>query len=643
MSWAHAVPAILVALAVLYWAAPALLLGLRLAPLASVALAPALGVLVLTSSAVMADLTNTPWGWHWVAGVAALLVAGLLTGRLVVRRRRGALTQARGVVSPRIALTYAAGIAVAGLALAPGILDALVGPRAFAQRFDNVFHLNAIHLAASGQASPFNLEPLTHGSFYPAAWHEWAGVVVQLTGVDVRIASQACILVVIFAVWPLGIAWLVEVLVEPGLAGRLAVGPLAFSSVAFPLTLAWWGPLMANLLGIGLTPVLLAAGWDLLGRRATPALGLPGAVTLAGLAGGAVAVSHPNAALSAGLLLLPVTLAALWPLVRHRDLRAVRGSRLLTVAVLAFVVVLPVVWYLLGRVIAAATIRDPFATPTQALNDVLLGTSLLKPAVPSLTIGLVVGLGIAATVRRWRPLVVSFVLVSVIYFAASALETEPVMLLLTAPYYTDPYRIAAAAALLVVPLAVLGWDRVAALIGDHLPQRANGVLAAVLAATLLAVTLLAPGLRLLRDEVRVDYLTSTDSRVLTPDELTIIERLPTTTPPGSVLVVNSFQGASLAFALADRAVTDYYMYAVPTPAARYLASNLRHAANDPAVCAALSETRAEYALVLEPFEIPAPPGTASAHEGLRGLDNAPGFQRVDAEGATALYRITACG
>lgn len=640
MPWSEVVPSVVVAAAVLFWPAPFLLASLRLPPLASVALSPAVAVLVLTASAVVADAVGAAWGWPWVLGVAVLLVAALAAGRWWVRR--GKREPAPGRPSPAIALTYLAGIVVAGAAATPALLHALVGPLAFSQRFDNVLHLNAIRLAAEGQASPLDLEPLTYSSFYPAAWHEWAGLVVHFTGADVRTATQACILVVVLLLWPITLGLLVETVVEPGVAGRLALGPLALSSVAFPLTLAAWGPLYANFLGVALTPALIAVGWDALGRRATPLLGRGSAITLTAIAGLAVAVAHPNAALSAGLILFPVALAALWSLVRRGDLRAVRDSRAWTLVVVGAVVLLPAVWWYLGRAIAAATIREPFTTPKEALVEAVVGTSLGRPPVPALTIGLILGLLVAAFVPRLRPLLASFALTGLTYFAAAGLETGPAMLVLTAPYYTDPYRIAAAGALVVVPLAVLGWDHLASLLGEGRGAPTRLVLAGVLAVALLVGTLGAEGPRLLREQVRKDFSTPPDARVLTPDELALIERLPRTTEAGAMLVVNPFQGGPLAYAFAGRPVTDPYMYTEPSPAARYLAEHLREAADDPQVCAAVRETGARYALVLEPYEIPAPPGTASNHDGLRGLDTTPGFEVVDREGAAALYRISAC-
>lgn len=642
MPWVDALPAVLVALAVLYWPTPVLLTALRFPPLAAVAVAPAFGVLVLVASAVVADVAGALWGWPWVLAVAAVLTAGLTSARLLLRRRRNAPPTPRGLPSARVLGTYLVGIVLAGLVLGPTFLDALVAPDAFSQLYDNVFHLNAAHLAAAGHASPFALEPVTANSFYPTGWHDWVGFVVQLSGAHVLVAAQACTLAIVFVVWPVTLAWLVETACRPGVAGRLVLGPMALSSVSFPLMLAAWGTLYPNLLGIALAPAALAAGWDALEKRDSPALGLGGALTVTVLAGAAVALAHPNATLSIGLLLLPIAAVALWPVVRHRDLRAIRGSRLATLAVCAFVLLFPVLWYVMGASIAESSSREPFTTPRLALVEVVTGTSLGRPVVPSLTIGLVLGLLAAAFRPRLRPLLVAFALASAAYVAAAALRTSPGVLLLTAPYYTDPYRIAAIGALVVVPLAVLGWDTLADVVCEHLSPRGRAVLAAALAAVLVAVTVSSQGIAVLHHEVRKRFFADAESLVLTPDERAIIERLPQTTGPDAVLVVNPYQGGSLAYALVDRRVTHYYMNTQPSEAGRYLAEHLRDAATDPAVCAAVRETGAHYALVLEPFELAGTAEREPTHPGMVGLATASGFERIDAQGVTALYRITAC-
>lgn len=647
MPWVDAVPAVVVALTVLYWPIPVVLWAFRLPPLAATAIAPAIGVLVLVTSAVVADVVGAPWGWPWVLGVAAVLTGASTTARLLLGRRPDASPVPHGLWSVRVLGTYLAGIALAGVVLIPTILDALVGPDAFSQRYDNVFHLNATHLAAKGHASTFDFSPLTAPGFYPAAWHDWAAFVVQLSGASVLVAAQACTLVVVLVVWPLTVAWFVEVVCRPGVTGRLALGPLALSSVSFPLMLAAWGTIYPNLLGLALAPAAFAAGWDAIERRESPALGLRSALTVAVLTGAAVTLAHPNAVLSVGLLLLPVAAVALWPLVRHGDLGTIRGSRLATLAVGAFVVGFPIVWWLSGRSIAEGSTRVPFTTVELALAEAVTGTSLGRPVVAPLTIGLVLGLLAAAILPRLRPLIACFLLALAAYVAAAALQTSPGVLLLTAPYYTDPYRIAAMGTLVAVPLAVLGWDTLARVVGEHTPLRPHAIaavgLAAGLAAALVTATAVSPGFSALHDEVRKSFVADAEALVLTPDERAIIERLPLTTEPDAILVVNPYQGGSLAFALADRRVTDYYMNTKPSPAGAYLAAHLREAASDPEVCAAVHETGARYALVLEPSEIPGPLGREFAHAGLTGLDLAPGFEVVDTQGATALYRITACG
>ena len=197
-------------------------------------------------------------------------------------------------------------------------------------------------------------------------------------------------------------------------------------------------------------------------------------------------------------------------------------------------------------------------------------------------------------------------------------------------------------ALVVVPLAVLGWDTVADIVGERLPARVHTLVGVALAVVLVSVTASSQGLAVLHHEVRKRFFADADSLVLTPDERAIIERLPVTTEPDAVLVVNPYQGGSLAYALADRRVTHYYMNTTPSDAGRYLAEHLRDAATDPAVCAAVQQTGAHHALVLEPFELAGTSEREPTYPGMVGLATAPGFERIDAQGVTALYRITAC-
>lgn len=642
MPWVDIIPSVLVALAVLLWPTPLLVGILRLPPLASVAVGPPIAILVLVASAIVADALGATWGWPWVLAIATVLMVGLAAARWWVRRGRAPVPR-RGPGSPRVLGTYLLGMVLGGAALGPTILDALVGPDALSQRYDNVFHLNAIRLAASGHGSPFSLAPVSDDGFYPTAWHDWVAFVIQVSGTDVLVATQAATLAIVLVVWPLSLAWFTETVLQPGVAGRLALGPLALSSVSFPLMLTAWGTLYPNLLGIAITPVFLAAAWDAFGRREQPALGLGSVAAITVLTGSAMALAHPNAALSGGLLLLPVALVALWPALRRADLRAVRGSAWWTASVAAFAVGFPVAWVVLGRVIADWSVREPFTTGRHAFAEVLTGTALGRPAIASLTIGLVLGLLVAAFTPRLRVLLVSFLLASTAYFAAAALQTSPAVLLFTAPYSSDPYRIAAMGTLVVIPLAVLGWDTLADILGHKLPPGARVALALALAAALATVSANSEGMRHLHAAVRAGFVADADALILTPDERSLIERLPQTTEPDAVLVVNPFQGGSLAYALADRRVTHYYMNTVPSAAEQYLERNLRHASTDPAVCDAVASTGSRYALVLEPYEMSGPTRRTPSHAGLVGLDHAAGFERVDAEGQAALYRITACG
>lgn len=655
MTWASELPQLLVAAAVVYLPGLLALAPARLAPLARLALASLVGVGVLAGSALAAAVVGGSWSWPWVLG-GALLAAGALA---VVRwRRPTARPPVTGAGLP-VLLHYLAGMVLAALMLGPSVIRALGSPDFFAQRHDNVFHLNAIRFVAeTGQGSPFGFASIGSVGFYPPAWYDWGGLTLQLTQAPIRTVLQAITVVTIFVIWPLSLAWLAESSLPISNWGRLLLGPLALSSVSFPLSFLDWGPLFPNLLGLALAPVLIAAGWHGLGLARAPRLGLAAAVTLLIIGIATTMLAHPNATLTAGLLLVPVAVRALWR-ARRQDgsgRRWIRGSRSWTALVALAIVAFPVAWVVAAGRLADIE-REGFMQVGQALGDVALGSSLGKPVVWPITIGLLIGVIVAARMRRAQSLLVGFIVLGLGYIATTTLGDQPIAALFAAPFYNDPYRVGAVLALPTLLLVVLGWDVSARWVGLQL-RRGSGrgplfagsrstrslmqtLLALALASGLAVGTLLSPGWTDSTVRVQQNYRLDQNSDILTPDELTLIERLPQHVPPDAVVATNPWHGGALVYAFADRQVTQFYMTRVPNADVQLINDRLNLAATDANVCAALQRTGTSYALVLEPHVLwsvrQEPPNL-----GLTGLDRAAGFELVDSQGGAALYRITAC-
>lgn len=113
-------------------------------------------------------------------------------------------------------------------------------------------------------------------------------------------------------------------------------------------------------------------------------------------------------------------------------------------------------------------------------------------------------------------------------------------------------------------------------------------------------------------------------------------------PPDAVVAQNPFSGNALLYALTDRQVLFPHLQGVWTPDQRLIAERLRHAATDPAVCAALSATGVDYVLTA-PAPFWAWNVLAPTFAGLDDLTGAVGFDLLAEDGQNRLYQVTACG
>lgn len=655
MTWLEFLPHLLGAAALLYLPGLAAVLPTRMPGLATLAVAPAVGIVAIAGSAVAAWLVGARWGIWWWLGATVVLAAPAL----LVRLWRGP--------TPRLpnrwrrAVPELIGIALALVILAPSLIGAMQGPDAFSQRYDNVFHLNAIRsVVETGAGSPVSFGLVGTTSFYPAAWYDWAALLTGLGGGHLTAAVQACTLVTVLAVWPIGMAWLAGSVLPPSTAGRLAAGPLALASVSVPVAFLEWGPLFPNLLGLAVAPGLIAAGWHALGRGTGHSLGLPGSLAALAAGGAATLLAHPNALIAAALFLLPAAASGVVRALIARRRGAgrssaspwIRGSRAWTAAVALALVAFPGLWWVAATRFGD-TVRDPFTTVPNVLVELAIGSSLGKPLSLALAIGVPLGLAVVAVTRRHVHLLAAFLVLALPYLAAATFSNHTLASLFAAPFYNDPYRTAAIVAIPSILLAVLGWDAVFRWAlprpGDVdtgtsgrvlLDVRVGGSVA--LAFALGIMVLYSPGWRDSLERVEGNYRLDDRSDMLTSSERALIERIGEHVPDGGTVAVNPWHGGGLVYALGERHVTQYFMPTIPNEDVALLNERLRDAASDPEVCAALDRLGVGYALELEDHVLWSV-RTVPDNAGLEGLDSAPGFELIDSEGDSALYRITACG
>ncbi|MBN9792090.1 hypothetical protein DMP17_26340 [Pseudonocardia sp. TMWB2A] len=670
MTWAQAVPVALVTAAwcVLPGALVARAAGLRGAvcwgagPLVSVAL--------IATTAVLAGRAGVPWGPWPVLGataVLALLCAAVSAAVRWVRRDRAEpggdpgdrppfLLRA-GPDGPLGGIALAIGTAVT---VAIGWLTVMLafGPvDAISPTYDAIYHYSAVaRILQTGDASSLTLGELNspgRPSAYPAAWHDVVSLVVASTGTSIPAASNLAAFAAAAVVWPLSCTLLVRQVVGRR-AGALLVTPvLATAFTAMPWLLLNWGVLWPNLLGLALVPAGLAAVVTVLGLTRDSVVGRFRALLLGAAAVPALALAHPNAAVSLLVLgLSPVVVAAATTTVRH-----VRERRFATAALApagALAAVAAVVWLLAwSPYLDGVRAFDWQASmgAREALTGVLWNGMNKRPELVVVSVLVVVGAVLALRHARTAWLVPAHLTSALLYTLAVAREGDLVTAL-TGAWYNDSHRLAAMVPITGVPLATLGVLGAAGLAvravtalrrTETTPERRRLLAVPAVAVLAAALVLLTDGLRIgVHAAVIADAYRYETGRVLQPGQREFLEAAGRATAPGAVVAANPWTGNGLLYPLTGRQVLFPHLSGTWTPDQELVRMRLHDVARDPVVCPALRATGVGYVIDGPVTWWPWDP-RADTYPGLSEIDRAPGFEPVLSGGGSTLYRITACG
>ncbi|MEX5294266.1 hypothetical protein QYM41_03150 [Kocuria sp. CPCC 205268] len=680
--WWPYLPAFLVLLAFLWLPGLALLWAFGQRGGRILLTAPAFSVAVVGLTGVVLDLAGLPYGVLSQV-LSALVLAGLawLVGRLLPRggHRPGPHPGERDPAAPDGAprrwwfpAGAAAGLAVGSVLLLRRLTSVIGVPEAMAQRWDNIFHLNAIrYVVDTGNGSTLTLNRLVSPdsaiALYPAAWHQLASLVVPLTGDSVLVAHNLTLLAVAGLVWPASCIFLTRCLVGPSPVAAVLAGTASAGFGIFPLGLMAWGPLFPNILALALAPVALGLLVRLLGPGVTAdrtertpdaagrvRLGASLVVTL-----GALFVSQPNAFLALLVVAVPVAATAWWLGLRAAAGARRRGAALGLVAVAAVAVA---VWLLLWNVLTTSFVWEPSTTLARAAGEALLYGANGREDVPWVLV-LLTGAGIYAAVtrRRLRWLVLAHLVLAYLYAVAAAGEEGPARQWLVGGWYTDSYRLAATLPLTAVPLVALGAAHVAGALAAGLGAlaalvgRPRAGRAALPGAAVVVLALAVP-------YSQVDSLTQATrwgkqyyawegpESIVNRDEYELLQELDELTEPGDVIAVNPWNGGSLAYAVAGTPVTQYHVESPATeletldPELSAIATGIDDAVPGSPACAAAEELDVQWVLDFgTQFIIP---GAQQARDyaGINAVDPqlAPGLELVEREGGAALYEVVGC-
>lgn len=653
-----------------------------------IGLAPAISIAIISGTGVAAPILALPWGLTAVAAATAILcLAALATRRLMAGRYPQDADSGATGLRPglRSIAVWCAAWPLSAAATGITIGRILNTPDAISQTFDAVFHLNAVEwILQTNNASSLRLFlEAPQGSVYPLGWHTLVALAMKLCGAtSIPMATNATVLAVAGLVWTSGCLTLTHVLFHGRPAALLTAAVMAGSFTVFPFVLLNWGVLYPNFLSIALLPSLLAAIRALVpidgaGPAARPT-GLLLPATALGAAG--LGLTQPNTIATLLLASVILTTARLITSLRapldERPANALRRQSLITGAL---AVGLVIVW-LYMRPPRESAIWGPSYATSGSVGEAVTSMPVQLPVIWVPAVLTLLGFIAALRTNGYRWLAALHATTGALYVVARSAQDGDLRFFMVGIWYNDASRLGGLIPVTAVPLAALGmlaaarWGREACGACGRIIQgitasraretrglpglrrvreacerliasgRARPLVWRSSACCVIVLLLVATGplSGAMSDSVKIleqSYMLAPDSSSLTTDEYALINELPSLIEPDAVIAVDPKSGAALAYALSGADTTVKHLFHRHDADLDIIEKKLNRASADPAVCTALKDVGATYALYFPGKTI----SNQKAFVGFAHLDTAPGFELVAERGQASLYRITACG
>lgn len=657
MSWWNALPAFAVALLITFGPGGVLayFMGARRLPL--LCLAPLLTVGIIGVAGITAGAVDLRWNLLPLLLTTAGASAAAWSLRRFVLKAKVA---AQEPTPFRAWAGAATGMALGAFLTARRLAEVIGSPENFAQRFDNVFHLNAIrYILETGNASSLTLGGMSGGegggAIYPSAWHSTAALIAQLSASDVVVAENVFNIIIGAVVWPAALIFLVHQIVGQRPVALALTGVFAAGFTAFPISIMDFGPLYPNILSYALLPAALAlviglcrVGFDKREDRNMLWMALAVAVP-------ALALSQTNGLLSLVAFSLPL---GLW--VAGRELLGLRGRKLRPMqpliiigATVAGLLVFALVWRVL-RPLVEYDGWAPFTSQTGAVGEVILNAPIGRPVAWAVSILALIGLQRLLRNSRDLWIVLCWLVPVILYITTASAPKGFWRMLLTGGWYQDSYRLAALLPIFTVVLASIGslflWDafkvpvvhmlgRVARSVKIH-PRVAAQATAAFVFIMAVVLSTQWGTMGGITQEAKKAYVMDAQAPIVDSEELALIQRLPSNVPEDAVIAVNPWNGGSLAYALSGRKVTAYHMFSSDDDGLLLIDQEIGSASAGSDACRIASERKIEYILDFGSNYL-ANSAAAARFPGVVDVTS-PTAKVVDSEGHARLLKVTSC-
>lgn len=660
MSWTAAVLPILVAVGLLTLPGMAISWCFRLRNFSGVALAPVFSTAVVGVAGVLGGWTGIPWGLGlYLAGAIATCLAAFA---IVRTAGQSETPPSARMVCNSLWLPTTIALTAGAILITWRLMQLFQEPENIAQRFDNVFHLNAVRfILDTGNASTLNLASINGGSgisaLYPAAWHSFVALVSQVSGAPIPVSINSFNIALSAIAWPLGCLMLVRHVVGNNTVAVVAAGVLSASQLSFPYMLLVWGPLFPNALSLSLLPAVIAVVVALAGlskEDRLPPLLWWGCLVLAMPALATAHTSSLNA-----LVAFTVPLLVFAVIRRVRNLTAgsagwIPYARLAggTVAVAALYAV---IWMKVRPGIY--DFWGPHQSRSGAIGEAITNAPLNTQVAWTVSVLAVVGFIGAWKYSSWRWVPFSYG-VAVILYVVDASEPRGLLRdFLTGIWYQDTYRLAAFLPVFATLLASMGavvlvqqvkrakWARLRSVIDNMDKRRRPVVIAAVslAVASALAAATQFGALRQYIGESKGFYAFDAGSPILSTDEAQLLRRLPNIVPEDAVIADNPWNGSSLAYALSDRRVLVYHLFSELSPDKVTLNEGLATSQDDVEICSAARANNVQFVLDFGDHYL-AQNQSSTQFPGVTNVESSSQrLSLIDSEGNAKLYRLVGCG
>lgn len=652
MSWWDTIPTIATAIALLTFPGLALSAALDVRGALAFGLAPIFSVAMVGVSAVLLSLLGIPWSVvSFLLTSVVFLVLALLIKRLVFRT---AWTHVSLRVDLRTALGASAGLVLGGVSSAYNLVRVFDHPSNIAQRYDNVYHLNAVRwVLEQGDASTLTLgrmlKPDADFALYPAAWHGLAALIAGAAGQPVPVAINALNLTIASVVWPIGVMLLARVAFGRQATLIAIAGLFSAGFAAFPMGLLDFGPLYPNLLSYAVLPAALALVILIFGLGSTDTTPR-GVLVLALVAAiAALALAQPNGLTALLALTVPIAAFRWWQWIAAASTeKGLRGILVPLLTAAAFMALFIAIWQTL---LIGYNTWLPFTRYASAIGQAL--TSAPHNRSIPIVIAVCTAVGALLLARRGTQLwLMGVFAVSVALYAISAAEPRGTLrVVATGSWYQDPQRLASLLPLPTVLIAAFGAACILTWLWQGLlqlsPNPPKGL--QVVAGVVVAGVAVLGGLESQRGAVdemvvksREHHAWEGEGTILSLDELALLERLDDTVPEDAVIGVNPWNGGALAYAISGRSVTQFHMSSGPLPEdIAILAQEIDDATAASEACAVAREDRVEFVLDFGDYYLLDHP-QSELYPAFDNITDASALELVDSEGEARLYRVSSC-